>query len=425
MKTPKDSSRQSVGGCKNEPNLVRSNVQNEPNSATAGRRPGDEMRKTNPILRFRIGDCRASLAMTCCGLKADLPRDAPLPPASLRRAGCTNKRNCPRTVSGGDAQPPIRSRAGSTKSRLCETKPNLGRVGHLSHGGRRRGATWPQSETCKTNPIPGPARWNAASGTRANVQNEANSSIADCRNGAGQPASAFGGVVRLRTVLNKPNSGRCRPGRGSRGVARGVNRAKQSQTWAGWGTWRMARQGGANGAKQTQFGVPSHEEGCCREQTKPNFGDPGYLENGVEGLVQTKNKPNSAGRRCGLPPRACAGRLYKQTQFGPGPCEGQVLYGQGVMVDYTRRGLRQNKAKLRWSLKSEVGSLKCETKPVWPVGPDLGGRNVRNKPNFREPAGAGVGCINKPNSCPSADPRSVFPGAWDEREHRDKMRHKW
>jgi hypothetical protein len=39
-------------------------------------------------------------------------------------------------------------------------------------------------------------------------------------------------------------------------------------------------------------------------------------------------------------------------------------------------------------------SLKCETKPIWPVGPDLGGRNVRNKPNFREPAGAGVGCTN-------------------------------
>jgi hypothetical protein len=45
--------------------------------------------------------------------------------------------------------------------------------------------------------------------------------------------------------------------------------------------------------KQTQSGVPMHEEACRREQTNPILRD----------------------ARRGLPPRACAGRLYKQTQF--------------------------------------------------------------------------------------------------------------
>jgi hypothetical protein len=48
-------------------------------------------------------------------------------------------------------------------------------------------------------------------------------------------------------------------------------------------------------------------------QTKPNLGDLEYLGNGVEGLVQTN--PIWRDARCGLPPRACAGRLYKQTQI--------------------------------------------------------------------------------------------------------------
>jgi hypothetical protein len=64
--------------------------------------------------------------------------------------------------------------------------------------------------------------------------------------------------------------------------------------------------------KQTQFGVPSREEGWRRGQTKPNLGDLGYLENGIEGLVQTN--PIWREARDGLLPRTCAGRLYKQTQ---------------------------------------------------------------------------------------------------------------
>jgi hypothetical protein len=47
-------------------------------------------------------------------------------------------------------------------------------------------------------------------------------------------------------------------------------------------------------------------------QTKPNLGDLEYLGNGVEGLVQTN--PIWRDARYGLLPRACAGRLYQQTQ---------------------------------------------------------------------------------------------------------------
>ncbi len=40
----------------------------------------------------------------------------------------------------------------------------------------------------------------------------------------------------------------------------GANRAKQSQTWAGWDVWGSARQEGAKGAKRTQLSPPAEEE---------------------------------------------------------------------------------------------------------------------------------------------------------------------
>ncbi len=70
--------------------------------------------------------------------------------------------------------------------------------------------------------------------------------------------------------------------------------------------------------KQTQFGVPSREEGCRRGQTKPNLGGLGHLGDGVEGFVQTnpimQNEANSEGCRAGTPnPFAVAqGRLYEE-----------------------------------------------------------------------------------------------------------------
>ncbi len=115
----------------------------------------------------------------------------------------------------------------------------------------------------------------------------------------------------------------------------GADDAKQSQIWAGWGIWGTTHQGG---------------QSC---ETKPIW---------------------------------------------TGPCEGKVLYGQGVMVYYTCEGPRQNKANFR---RDRVGRGRRG------VGR---GANVRNEANSREPTGAGVGCTNRPNSCHCADPEIGVPG---------------
>ena len=96
-----------------------------------------------------------------------------------------------------------------------------------------------QSETCKTNPIPGRARWDEG----RSVQNEPNSSIAAWGLGiqdslpAGRPLRGAGpgaGCTNKpnwpeRIVQNEPNSRRGRVGRGQRGVGRGGKCAKRSQ----------------------------------------------------------------------------------------------------------------------------------------------------------------------------------------------------
>jgi hypothetical protein len=87
---------------------------------------------------------------------------------------------------------------------------------------------------------------------------------------------------------------------------------------------------------------PGHEEGCRCEQTKPNLGDLGHLGNGVEGFVQTN--PIGRDARCGLPPRASAGRLYKQTQFRP-LCRSGDRRSQGPIV---RNKANQNHRRSRW-----------------------------------------------------------------------------
>jgi len=77
------------------------------------------------------------------------------------------------SVSGGDAKPSIRSMAGSTKSRLRKTKPNLGRMGYLE----------------------------GASG-RPMVRNEANLwADSDCQGPAWLPTSPMGPIVRNEANL--------------------------------------------------------------------------------------------------------------------------------------------------------------------------------------------------------------------------------
>jgi hypothetical protein len=151
------------------------------------------------------------------------------------------------------------------------------------------------------------------------------------------------------------------------------------------GTEAVSRQGRARRAlgdkgvlyKQTQFGVPSREEGCRCEQTKPNLGELGHLGADAEGLVkQTQfggtpaaacrlglvravctNKPNSGGSRRGAP--------YKQTQFR------WVATGRAVQTNPIRAG------------EGEAGAAaggRCETKPIPGRSAGTSGPVVQTKP---------------------------------------------
>jgi hypothetical protein len=195
--------------------------------------------------------------------------------------------------SGGDAQP--------TKSRLCETKPNLGELGYPGTGALGEPSMRNKANPLRRHgrPLPG-HRWDFLSkqsqlaaarregqvlyGKRVMVnwtgkgwrRNKANSSIADCGLGVENRRAASG--PRGPIVPNKPNS--------EEGTGRGRGDcAKQSQTWAGWDIWRMACQGGANRAKQSQFAsgrdtpafhhsnIPTRWRSC---ETKPIPSRPPY-----------------------------------------------------------------------------------------------------------------------------------------------------
>jgi hypothetical protein len=175
-------------------------------------------------------------------------------------------------------------------------------------------ASTPPSRLCKTKRIPG-AGWDGAGGTRGNSAKQ--TQFAPTRPGTG----AGGRGRRRRNAQNKPNSPERtmpdKPNSGRGGLREAppfqysiippfesdAYRAKRSQSTGRFRTQLY---------NQSQSGVPSREEGCRCEQTKPNLGGLGYLENGVDGLVQTN--PIGRDARCGLPPWACAGQLYKQTQ---------------------------------------------------------------------------------------------------------------
>ncbi len=103
------------------------------------------------------------------------------------------------------------------------------------------------------------------------------------------------------------------------------------------------------------------------------------------------------------------GKRAKQTQFAPERCEGQVLYGQRFMVNWTYKGLRRNKAnspRCRGGRGLEDEGQLCETNPISLVGQGRGERDAQNEANFRRsragrgPRGVGRGAIvqNEANS---------------------------
>jgi hypothetical protein len=104
--------------------------------------------ETKPILRFRIADC--GLRIVDCGLEAR-SRPEPIVRNEPNLLGSTvrNEPNLPQVSGNGCGW---LGPGGSAGERLCETKPNLGRMGPLGDGTSGRG------QWCKTNPIPeGPA----------------------------------------------------------------------------------------------------------------------------------------------------------------------------------------------------------------------------------------------------------------------------
>jgi hypothetical protein len=122
----------------------------------------------------------------------------------------------------------------------------------------------------------------------------------------------------------------------------------------------------AQSYKQTQSGVPSREEPCRREQTKPIGW---WCRAGRGPAVQTN--PIWRDALCGLSPRTCAGRLYKQTQFRS---VAPVLAAQTNPI-CPRRTSRRGRG---WSQSCDNASLPGvvpATNPISPVGA------CTNKPN--------------------------------------------
>ena len=152
--------------------------------------------------------------------------------------------------------------------------------------------------------------------------------IADFRNDTGQPASAFGGVVGLR-IEDRVAAGpsRLRP---ARAVCTNKPNFRQSN-----------RKGKCCVGKELWLSGPAKSTGktkpIARSGAPRRCLDCGFPERHRATGVRLRRSCRIAD--CGLgtnrPPRACAGRLYKQTQFPPERQEGQVLCGKGVMAERT------------------------------------------------------------------------------------------
>jgi hypothetical protein len=222
----------------------------------------------------------------------------------------------------------------------------------------------------------------------------------------------FGERIGNRSVACRPGPARAgctnKANFGKR-TGRGADYAKQSQTWAGWDIWGMARQRGANYEKRTQSADPG-----------PGGYGPGDLTGGAFSRAN------------------CA----KQTQFAFEPNEGQVLWGKGVMVNCTYKGHRKNKPNCPKRGTEAVSGYAGGTRPRGRGAKDkcakrtqfarqcragrgqrgVGrGTNVQNEPNSRlrrdgrDQGGAGrrTNAQNEPN-LPGGAGRDVARGAWDE-----------
>jgi hypothetical protein len=280
-----------------------------------------KMRETNPILQLRIGDCRASLAMTCCGLGTALRRNAgPLAcrfgltrancakrtqfsPAwagpGLRRAKDAKRTQFRATPDGTGPQgrgtwekcakrTQFRGADRGPEAQMRKTKPNLGRIGHL--GGRISEANRAKQDAPdKSRDRPNQSSISAQKGgskpewgTFVVGVKQSQFSRWKRSGGDAQPTKSRGAIVRHhldaplretnpiwawlgrgqtpggRKMRNKPNSRD--KARGTRGDC-----AKRSQTWAGWDIWGWCPKE-VNRARQTQFAGGSTERSFGRNR---------------------------------------------------------------------------------------------------------------------------------------------------------------
>jgi hypothetical protein len=126
-------------------------------------------------------------------------------------------------------------------------------------------------------------------------------------------------------------------------------------------------------------GRPTHEEPRGQScETKPNLGELGCLGDRTGGQVQ--------------------GKCAKQTQLAAERPGGQVLYGQGVMVNWTSKGLRRSKANSR----------RCRGDGVSAAG-DEGNRAKQSQFPGTGPTGWSA-VQTDPIPAPYADPKIGAPG---------------
>jgi hypothetical protein len=219
------------------------------------------------------------------------------------------------------------------------------------------------------------------------------------------PSGIWGRRAGEPIVRNKPNSRRCRatgvlykqtqfPG-GTRpgGQARGCDYAKQTQ---------FGQSGGALEGETCETNPISRRERLC--ETKPNLGELGHLGRRCAGEPIVRNKANSrrvSSVKCqvssvkrespasNLPTSDFTLQTFGGTPVAEGqPCEtkpiwrwhdGQVLGGKRVMVDSTCARNEPNLGRSAatpgayWAKRSQSGDGRAAS----------GGRNARNKPNFR------------------------------------------
>jgi hypothetical protein len=204
--------------------------------------------------------------------------------------------------------------------------------------------------------------------------------------------------------------------RQSRGITQ-VFSAKQSQKGG-----RRQSGGGSQWYKQTQF------QGVGRPAQYPAF-HYSILPPFQSDVDRAKRTQFGAGNRA------------KQTQFALERWEGQVLYGRRVMVNWTGKGARRNKANLPRASGNGRGlpgpgrvpaNRLCKTKPICYARPGMGaggpgrprpglGAIVRNEANFGQSAGWTQGPLYKQSQFADRDSREARTGGAVARAHCAKQ----